>query len=189
MLRKLIPALLVCVPLSLSLVHSFSGGGGTITPPNPNPQPQPSPSPVPWVPPTPECDIFGIHPLLTYDISGFTLTGVLHIHLAVYSSGTVSISSAGGGAGPFPYTTKADVAFLPIDQVQKLWSAVMQAGAMGICDINDNVADLPLTTVTIYRGTQNQAAHSYSYFIPSTTPAGNVHQLIQDFITNTFPNF
>jgi hypothetical protein len=134
-------------------------------------------------------NLFPQEPLIVFDISGFTLTGMLHQHFAVYSSGLVSISEAGGGGGSFPFGSKADMTFVAPEEAKKLWSKVVQAGAMSICDIPSFVNDAPLTTVTVHRGDTNSQAHTYSYYDASTPESAAVQDAIQKFMTATFPNF
>ncbi|MFN0205628.1 MAG: hypothetical protein ACKVS6_04860 [Planctomycetota bacterium] len=180
MSKILITALFVAVPFALSSVQGGSGTSGPITfPPIP---------PVP-VPPSACNNFFPQEPLVVFDISGYSLTGLIHQHVAIYSSGLVSISAAGGGTQLFPFSSKADAVFLQTSAVEKLWNKVIQAGAMTICDENAFVSDMPLTTVTVHRGATNSASHTYSYYFPMSPESTAVANHIQDFINTHFPNF
>lgn len=129
-------------------------------------------------------------PLLMYDVSGFGLAGVIHRHLAVYDNGVVSISSVSGGTPLFPSANKADITYVPAATARALLKSVVQAGARGICDEDIAVADLPLTTITIFgRGNTDDRSHTFSYWLPLSTESQTVSGLIQAFITTTFPGF
>lgn len=181
MSRILLTALLVAVPFALA---SLQGGSiGTSAPPV-------SQLPIPAPPPPGTCNnIFPQEPLVVFDVSGYSLTGLIHQHLTVYSSGLVSISAAGGGTQLFPFSSKADVAFLQISEVEKLWTKVIQDGAMSICDENAFVADLPLTTITVHRGATNSTARTFSYYFPMSPESNAVANHISEFINTHFPNF
>lgn len=149
------------------------------------------PTPIGPGPFTQPCaDTLDQEPLLMFDVSGFTLTGVLHQHLCVYDNGVVSISSVSGGTPLFPLTNKADIAFVTPTQARTLHKQVVQAGAFQACDEPIPVADLPLTTVTVFRaGRTDDRAHTWSYFLPQTPQTQNVENAILAFKNATFPNF
>jgi hypothetical protein len=129
-------------------------------------------------------------PLLIYDVSGYGLAGVIHQHLAVYDNGVVSISSVSGGTPIFPSANKADLTYVPPATARDLAKSLVQAGARQICDEDIPVADLPLTTVTLFaRGVTDDRAHTFSYWLPLSNESQTVSNLIQAFITTTFPNF
>ncbi|QDU84796.1 hypothetical protein Pla163_19100 [Planctomycetes bacterium Pla163] len=129
-------------------------------------------------------------PLLMYDVSGYSLTGVIHQHLAVYDNGVVSISSVSGGTPLFPSANKADITYIQPTAARALLKSLVQAGARQICDEDIPVADLPLTTITVFaRGNTDDRAHTFSYWLPLSNESQTVSGLIQAFIATTFPNF
>jgi hypothetical protein len=182
MIRKLIAASALTIPLSLTAAKLFLASPGIVA--------SPAAAPAAQSLPGPGCPNFFVNePLVVYDITGYTLTGLLHLHLTVYSSGTAQISEAGGGAGPFPFVSMADVAYVTPEAAEKLWKTVVTADAMSICDYALQVSDVPLTTITVHRGDTNSAAHTYSYWVAGTPQMQAVDNAIQNFIHQYFPNF
>lgn len=175
MIRSVATAALVVASVALSGYHAL--------------RPATSQAPTGPVQQVPCANQWVNEPLVVFDVSGYSLAGLIHRHLTVYNSGLVTIAEAGGGTTLFPFGSKADVTWLQPDETLKLWKSVMQAGAANICDIMEAVSDVPLTTVTVHRGETDSRAHTYSYLLASTPAASNVEQLILAFIQNTFPNF
>jgi hypothetical protein len=128
-------------------------------------------------------------PILIYDISGFGFGGPIHQRLTVYNSGLSSISATDftgqSGNAAFLYSS--------IDRVRQLQHDLFEAGAFDLPDNPIVANDVPLTTVTVFKGNGNdQRAHSYSYFFIDTgdDPAySEVSRLINAYIAETFPNF
>jgi hypothetical protein len=135
-------------------------------------------------------------PVLMYDVSGFGLGGQIHLHLGVYSNGLVSISSAPGGPtfeqsagfGGF-FEPKAQLVYVDPAVVSELAENLAAVGAFKACDEDAFVSDLPLTTVTVFRGETNSRAHTFSYWTPLTPQTQAVGTLISDFIATNVPNF
>lgn len=172
MLRTLSLAFLAAASFAAPLFHATRQAGA-----------------APPAPAAPCVNLFQNEPLVVFDISGFTLTGLLHKHFSLYSSGVATLAEAGGGTPLFPFGSKADVAFVTPEEARKLWSAVVAAGAFSNCDILEWVSDVPLTTVTVYRGETDSRARTYSYYLPSKPSAAAVQALIEEFIQKAFPNF
>ena len=86
-------------------------------------------------------------PVLFYDVTGGTLAGAVHMHLAVYSDGMSSISSSVEVAG----LTRMEVEtlYVPPGRVTRLIEELVAAGALDMRDRVDGVADLPLQTLTV----------------------------------------
>ncbi|MEZ5977000.1 MAG: hypothetical protein R3F34_02115 [Planctomycetota bacterium] len=135
------------------------------------------------------CNALQQEPVVMYDISGYTLTGVYHLHLMVYDNGATSISRVSGGTPIFPMSNAADFTYVTKQRVKQLAKDLAQAGAFQLCDEDALVADLPMTTVTVFRGTMDAKAHTFNYWLPQTAGSAKVQQLIDDFRTETFPNF
>lgn len=119
-------------------------------------------------------------PVLAFDISGFSLGGPIFQHLSVYNDGQGMLATAGfDGAG------EVYVGVPGPNAVRKLAKDLALAGAFQLTDQLQFVSDLPLTTVTVFRGTTEATAHTYSYWSaegPYAAPA----QLIADFIAAHF---
>jgi hypothetical protein len=130
-------------------------------------------------------DLLQATPIVTFDVSGFTLAGPLHTHLVVYDNGLAALSSAGGFPGSGDGT--AEFEFLPPADALGLLSDLRAAHAFELCDDTTQVADLPLTTVTVMTPGSDSKAHSFSYWIPSSPRHHEVAQTIADFIDRSFP--
>lgn len=137
-------------------------------------------------------------PVLMYDVSGFGLGGQIHLHLSLYSNGLASISSAPGGiifpeqtSGGFGgfFDPKAEMVFVDPAAVAELAENLALAGAFKACDEDAIIADIPLTTVTVFRGETNSRAHTFSYWTPLSPQTQAVGTLISEFIDKYFPNF
>ncbi len=174
MLRSIAIAALAALPLS---ALSVPQGQGTVV----------GPTPSPGVPCT--TNPLVQEPVLVFDISGFTLTGVLHQHLAVYNNGVASISRVSGGTSLFPLSKDADLAFISSQMVEKLQKDLAAAGAPLACDEQLFVSDIPMTTVTVFRGGTDARAHTFSYWLPTTPQSQATAQVISKFIADVFPNF
>ncbi|HKE01616.1 MAG TPA: hypothetical protein VKE69_11445 [Planctomycetota bacterium] len=137
---------------------------------------------APSTTPAPCSRVFPQEPVVVYDVTGFTLAGPLHIHLAVYSNGLASISSAGGfqeGRGQARVTTASP------ESVNALQQALAAAGAMQLCDNPAQTFDVPLQTVTAFAGSQQ---NTFS-FLDASGAYGDVQTALQAFIAQTFPGF
>jgi len=138
-------------------------------------------------------------PVLIYDVSGFGFGGQIHLHLSLYTNGLASISSAPGGViFPEAQTTggfggffepKAELLYVDPAVVAQLAENLAAVGAFKACDEDAIIADIPLTTVTVFRGETNARAHTFSYWTPLSPQTQAVSTLINDFIATNFPNF
>jgi hypothetical protein len=128
-------------------------------------------------------------PVLVYDLTGYTLIGFLHRHLAVYNNGVASISAVSTNTlTEAPDWNKAAVAFVSPDEADKLLRELSNDGAFGLCDQSIIVLDMPMTTVTVSRGATDAQSHTFSYWFGDGS-YGKVQQTIDAFIQKTFPNF
>lgn len=122
-------------------------------------------------------------PVLVFDVTGSTLLGPVHRHLAVYDSGRVSYATSGPRAAqPFVAT-----ATIEPKRVQALMGALSGAGAWQGIDQELGVTDVPLTTVTVLSGATDASAHTFSYWTASTRTHKSVQDLIAAFVTEVFP--
>ena len=106
-------------------------------------------------------DRIKVAPVLQMTQAGYTLSGPFMRSLQVDSSGLVILSErnpAGGGSS-------ARMLHVGPDRARGLSEGLRAMGAGSLCDANQQVLDLPLTTVTVHSGGADSAAHSYSYWI------------------------
>ena len=100
-------------------------------------------------------------PVLMFDVTGSTLTGPLHSRYTVYNDGLIT----GGSCGGFTGANAAGTAYAPPSDVSQLLADLVDAGGVKLLDQNLSVADIPLTTVTVLKGSTNARAHTFSYWI------------------------
>jgi len=117
-------------------------------------------------------------PILNWDVTGGTLSGPFHTRLTVYNNGLVTGSSCTGLGG----SNSAGTAYASTAEVEKLRKELIDAGGLKLADQNISVADIPLTTVTVFKGTTDASAHTFSYWI-GTGNYGKIAQIISDFAT------
>jgi hypothetical protein len=115
-------------------------------------------------------------PVLMFDVTGSTLTGPIHFNYIVYNDGLVTGGTCGGFAGDnsagTANATQADVAQLASD--------LIAAGGLKLPDQNLTVADVPLTTVTVFKGAEDARAHTFSYWLGVGSYA-QINTVIADF--------
>lgn len=116
-------------------------------------------------------------PVLMMTTSGSTLAGPYMTSLTVYSDGLVLMSEAIGISG----SSAAAQTRISAETVQGLERDLREAGAFRICDQVRPVADLPLTTVTVFADDASSTSHTYSYWIGSTAQQ-SIGQIINDFV-------
>lgn len=180
MLRTSLVVALVAAPLLTPASQQISPGG-----------PTPIGPPIIGPPPTIGCaNTLDQEPLVMFDVTGFTLAGLLHEHLCVYDNGVVTISRVSGGTPLFPLTNAADIAFISPNDARNLHKTLTQAGAFRACDEQLSVADLPMSTVSIFRaGATDDRVHTFSYWIPQSPESQATSLAISAFRDQTFPNF
>ena len=115
-------------------------------------------------------------PILNFDVSGSTLTGPFHSRLTVYNSGLITASQCSGFTGG----NSAGTGYAAPAQVEKLRRELIDAGGLVLPDQNLSVADIPLTTVTVFNGGTNAKAHTFSYWV-GIKGYGQIAQIISDF--------
>jgi hypothetical protein len=131
-------------------------------------------------------NVLVVEPVLIYDVTGGTLAGLVHSRLSVYNNGQVSISRKDFGSP----TGAADFTMVPVTRVRQLRADLEAAGASTFGDEMNNVADLPLTTVTFFsKPLPHAQANTFSYWNTFDGPYWPLQQVIDEFIVETFPNF
>lgn len=129
-------------------------------------------------------------PLLVFERAGGTLLGPMYRNLTVYSDGRASLAKNDTvflDARVGQEVAVATISLSPAD-VAAFWALLVDAGAFSLCDMNAQVMDVPLNTVTIFDGRTDADAHTYSYWIAIDEYAG-VGALISNFIATHFPDF
>ncbi len=117
-----------------------------------------------------------LEPVLNFDVSGSTLTGPLHHRLTVYNNGLITASQCSGFSG----ANSAGTGFTTPALAEKLRKELIDAGGLTLPDQNLSVADIPLTTVTVFKGNTNAKAHTFSYWVGFKGYA-KIAQIISDF--------
>lgn len=121
------------------------------------------------------CNVWNHEPLVAYDSTGATLAGPVDETLQVFSDGTVKHFSASQGI--------ANVTFVTPQQARTLAADLSAAGGFTLCDQPDAGADIPLQTLTLFRGVQNAAAHTINWW-SDDPPYDAPHQILASFIAN-----
>ncbi|MFT7670760.1 MAG: hypothetical protein ACI8X5_003473 [Planctomycetota bacterium] len=119
-------------------------------------------------------------PVVMFDVSGGTLLGAYAEHLIVYNDGYASYSIM----SPFE-EARVEGRMLPGNGAANLLEELEKAGAFEMTDAEGEVSDVPLTTVTVFQGGTNAAAHSFSYWL-SSGPQGMADDVLSDFIFAQF---
>jgi len=128
-------------------------------------------------------DPIDCEPLLVYDVSGHGIAGPIHKSLMLYSDGLVSYSSRDLSG------LAADVTWVSPELAQEINDDLIAAGALELGDRrSDGVADFPMTTITVFNGSQPNAVYNvFSFFdIDEARGYGAVTGIIEAFITQTF---
>ena len=109
-------------------------------------------------------DRIPVSPVVMLTRSGRTLLGGLQLStVTVYSNGLVLSSFADGASG----ANGAGQAIVDPKAIEGLAADLRALGAHAMCDERFDVYDVPLNTITVFRGGQDARAHSFSYWVPS----------------------
>jgi len=119
-------------------------------------------------------------PVLIYDVSGGTLLGMVHRHLSVYSNGRTSLAEFGPGM-----TSRNASKMINPEVVDRLRSQLAANNGLTLSDQETQAQDLPMTTVTTFKGATNAASHTFSYWHPETDYEA-LKQVIEGFIVTYF---
>jgi hypothetical protein len=123
-------------------------------------------------------------PLVLYDVNGGTLGGPIDIALTVYNDGQARMSSIGQFGNP----SKTELAFPGPAATSQLLVDLSGLGAGQLCDNLLIAADVPTTTLTIFRNATTPRNHTFSWIIANGA-YGPVQNRLQNFIQTHFPNF
>ncbi|MDF1800085.1 MAG: hypothetical protein P1V81_12980 [Planctomycetota bacterium] len=128
-------------------------------------------------------------PVLIHDVVGGTLTGAVHTHLTVYNNGFMTVAKFHDVVFPAPGTDK-DVATASLSpaEVQQLQADLRASGAFGLPDQEATGADIPLTTMTVFRGATDAKAHTFSYLM-GTSPYAAAQDVVDQLMADHFPGF
>ncbi len=129
-------------------------------------------------------DRLPVAPLLVYDVSGTTLFGPAYLHVAVYDDGHVMAARLGAD----PSSGQMAIALLTPEELQQMRADLELWGAFGLCDEPVSVSDVPLTTVSVFRGGTDSAAHTFSYLVAGGAHGG-VQQVVDQLLAAKFPGF
>lgn len=124
------------------------------------------------------CDIWVHEPLVAYDIQGTTFAGPFDETLLVYNDGVVKHFSLSQG--------KAAVVYLSPTLTRQLAKDLFLAGAFTLCDAPEAGADIPMQTLTLFRGKADALTHSVNWW-NDDPPYGAVRQILDDFIAANVP--
>ena len=125
-------------------------------------------------------NLWANEPVLVYNVQGSTLVELVHTNMVVYNSGSVMLTSTSSAP-----TEGAPQTCFSVDPMvaQQLLYDLAAAGAFTACDGIAAVSDVPLTTVTVFSGTTDARAHTFSFFDNLSDPThGDVQDIIQEFI-------
>jgi|GEM_PF-5222063 len=136
-------------------------------------------------------NIWKVEPILIWDATGQTLTGVSHATLKVYNNGLATIAKK-FPLFPFdPSYVEANAHTLGVTEAEasQLRLDLIAAGAATLGDNPNLVLDIPLKTVTFFQSPGPRAcSNTFSYWL-ATGAWAPVQQVIDDFIDFHFPNF
>lgn len=132
-----------------------------------------------------------VEPILVYDATGQTLSGVSHATLKVYNNGLATIAKK-FPLFPFdPSYVEANAHTVGITEAEaeQLRLDLIAAGAATLGDNPNLVLDIPLKTVTFFeRPGPRACSNTFSYWLASGAWSP-VQTVIDDFIDQFFPNF
>lgn len=120
---------------------------------------------------------FNREPVLIYNVTGSTLAGPFHRQVTVYTDGLVTGGECTGLFG----SSSGGTTTVSAAQARKLQKDLVAAGGLKLGDKIQSVADLPLTTVTVF-GRGSTTSNTYSYFLADGDHAA-VAQVIFDFVS------
>jgi hypothetical protein len=126
-------------------------------------------------------------PVLIYDATGSTLLGPSHTQLSVYSDGLTTLSRI----DPLnPGSGRVAVRMLSTEAVDALASTLAAAGAGALCDDPLSVADMPLSTITVFGlPGMGAASRTFSYWEGLSGPTLLVDSILQGFVQAEFAAF
>ena len=120
--------------------------------------------------------------LVSYDLTGSTLAGPFNMTLEVFNDGTAKI------AGVTAAGADARIANVGPATARQFARELYDAGAWQLSDQPGNFADVPLSTVTVLRGIDDQKAHVFSFWV-GTNEYAPVQASLTLFVSTHFPGF
>jgi hypothetical protein len=133
----------------------------------------------------PACPNQWLHdPVLVYDVVDATVPVTAFEHLVVYSDGHALLSATTDASDP----GRAATVTLSGAEVAQLRLDLQAAGAFEACDDPAGAGYFPLSTITVFRGAVNPAAHTFSYAAP-TQGSDPTHRVVQQFLLTYFAGF
>jgi len=120
-------------------------------------------------------------PIVVFDVSGGTLAGPTFEHLTVYDDGFASYSNVSAFS-----RARVEGKSIRDNGAERLILNLIDAGAADLTDQDGMVMDVPLSTLTIFRGGTNSQAHTYSYWL-GVNGHEAVDNLLSEFISEHFP--
>lgn len=136
--------------------------------------PEPAPPPCP--------NVFVHEPVVMYEVSGRTLCCAVDLQMTVWGDGSARVASADDGNG------RARVAWVAPSAVQDLIADLGALGAGLACDQPDLTSDVPLSTLTVLRGTTEGRARTWSWL--GDDGHGNaIEARLGQFLQDAFPGF
>lgn len=124
------------------------------------------------------CDLWTHEPLVAYDATGATLSGPLDCSLRVHNDGTVRLFSRSAGS--------ALVEFVPPSIARGFARDLLVAGASTLCDGPVVGSDVPLRTLTVFRGATDATPHTVNGFggVPTNDA---LNRVIDAFVAGNLP--
>lgn len=136
--------------------------------------------------PTSPCDSITGAPLVSMEVSGGTLTGLIYARLSVSDDGIATYVAGGGMTQPMAATIQT--VSVPPSAIQQLQKDIRESHAFTLCDVATVVNDMPMTTVTVFSGGADARAHTFSYFFPAIGDNSKLHDALTKFQQTWFPS-
>lgn len=124
---------------------------------------------------------FPHEPVLMYEVSGRSLCCLVDIQMTIWSDGSARAASA-DESGP----GRAQIAYIPPLAVQGLLAELNTLGAGAACDEPSFTSDVPLSTLTLLRGTTDARAHTWSW-LGDDGHGGAIELRLNQFLHTHFP--
>lgn len=124
------------------------------------------------------CDVWTHEPLVAYDVTGATLAGPVDLSLHAYNDGVVKLFSQSQARAEVVYLTPAEARALARD--------LALAGGFTLCDDPAAGSDVPLQTLTLFRGGADAPAHTVNWWTDDP-PYDALRAILDAFIAAHVP--
>jgi hypothetical protein len=125
-------------------------------------------------------NLYPREPLVLYEVSGGSLGGPIDYTLSVNNDGSARLaSSIGDGMG------SSQLVAVPPAEVAALHGDLVALGAFMLCDQEELVSDVPLSTLTIFRTTPRPRTNTFSW-LGGAAEVGEIQMRLEDFIAEHF---